>query len=96
MANQVLWDARPSGSAIIDVGEDLSNLADDGIAKSDEVTNGTALDTHADFMLYVDDWSGQPDAGGYRTTRGATPDVDRRRQGRRVHRRRAPGGRRRR
>ena len=65
MANKITWDARPTGSEILGTG-DLADWSDGAQSTvSSEVTNGTDLDTHADFMLYVDDWSDIPDAGAY-------------------------------
>lgn len=65
MASAVLWDARPTAQTIIATTGALKNLANAAIAVSDEVENGTALKTHADFMLYVHDFAAAPTAGGY-------------------------------
>ena len=66
MANKILWDALPTPAIIMAAaGGPLKNLADDGIAVSSEVTNGTALNTMGSFELYVHDFAAAPDAGAY-------------------------------
>lgn len=66
MANKLLWDARPSAVELIAAAGVLKNLANNGIAISPtDVANGTALNTHADFLLYLHDFAAAPTAGGY-------------------------------
>lgn len=65
MANKLLWDARPTAATIIATTGAIKNLANNGIAVSDEVENGTALNTHCDLMLYLHDFAAAPTAGGY-------------------------------
>lgn len=65
MANKILWDANPSAETLIAADGALKNLANDGIAVSSEVTNGTDLFTQATFELYAHDFAAAPDAGGY-------------------------------
>lgn len=65
MANKILWDARPTAATIIATDGSLKNLANDGICSSDEVENGTALNTQCDLMLYLHDFAAAPTAGGY-------------------------------
>jgi len=66
MANKILWDANPSADVIMAaVGGALRDLVDDGIAVSDEVTNGTDLNTMASLELYVHDFAAAPDSGAY-------------------------------
>lgn len=65
MANALLWDARPTAQTIIATTGALKNLANAAIAVSDEVENGTALKTHADFLLYIHDFAAAPSSGGY-------------------------------
>jgi len=65
MASALLWDARPTAATIIATTGALKNLANDANAISDEVTNGTALKTHMDLMLYLHDFAAAPTAGGY-------------------------------
>lgn len=65
MSKAILWDAKPSAETLIATDGALKNLADDAIAVSAEVTNGTALKTRATFELYVHDFAAAPDAGGY-------------------------------
>ena len=66
MANKILWDAKPTGTVIMAAsGGPLRALANDGIAVSDEVNNGTDLNDMAAFELYVHDFAAAPDSGGY-------------------------------
>jgi hypothetical protein len=66
MASALLWDARPTGEAVIASTGVLKNLANDGVAVAPaDVGNGTDLKTHADFLLYVHDFASAPSAGGY-------------------------------
>jgi hypothetical protein len=65
MPNKVLWDARPTGVALIATTGTLKNLANDGVAVSDHYENGTHLNTHADLLLYLHDFAAAPSAGGY-------------------------------
>lgn len=65
MANKVLWDARPTAATLIATTGTLKNLANAANAISDEHANGTNLNTHADFLLYVHDFAAAPTAGGY-------------------------------
>jgi len=66
MANKLQWDARPSASELIAAAGVLKNLANNGIAiTTTDVANGTALNTHADFLIYLHDFAAAPSAGGY-------------------------------
>ena len=66
MANKIQWDGKPTGTVIMAAaGGPLRNLANDGIAVSSEVTNGTDLNMRASFQLYVHDFAAAPDAGAY-------------------------------
>jgi hypothetical protein len=65
MANQVLWDARPTAVTLIDTDGAIKNLANYGLCASAEYTNGTSLYTDADFLLYLHDFAAAPTAGGY-------------------------------
>jgi hypothetical protein len=65
MANKILWDARPTAATLLDTTGALKNLANNGLAVSAEHANGTNLNTHADFLLYVHDFAAAPSAGGY-------------------------------
>lgn len=65
MANKILWDARPTAATLLDTTGALKNLANNGMAVSAEHANGTNLNTHSDFLLYVHDFAAAPSAGGY-------------------------------
>jgi len=66
MANKLLWDARPSAVELIAADGVLKNLANAATAISPtDVANGTALNTHADLLLYLHDFADAPSAGGY-------------------------------
>ena len=66
MANKLLWDARPNATEIIAAAGVLKNLANAATAISPtDVANGTNLNTHADFLLYLHDFAAAPTAGGY-------------------------------
>ena len=66
MANKVLWDARPSAVEIVAAAGVLKNLANAATAiTAADVANGTDLNTHADFLLYLHDFAAAPTAGGY-------------------------------
>jgi hypothetical protein len=64
MANEILWNALPSAETLIAADGALKNLANNGIAVSAEVTNGTDLDRWATFELYAHDFAAAPTAGG--------------------------------
>ena len=70
MANQLLWDARPTGAVVMAT----TSVAPAGLRDADaneiliaaaDVANGTALYTHADFLLYLHDFDAAPAAGSY-------------------------------
>jgi hypothetical protein len=61
MPSEQLWKAA-TGSTIIAADGALKNLANNGIAVSSEVTNGTSLKTHANFELYIHDYAAAPTA----------------------------------
>lgn len=63
MANEQLWNARPSAETLIATDGSLKNLADGAIAVTAADDNGTDLDTRADFELYLHDFAAAPDAG---------------------------------
>lgn len=65
MPSAILWDAKPSAETIIATDGAIKNLANDGIAVSAEVENGTGLKRFADFELYLHDFAAAPTAGGY-------------------------------
>jgi hypothetical protein len=66
MANKIIWDARPTASELIAATGVLKNLANAATAISPtDVANGTALNTYADFLLYLHDFAAAPTAGGY-------------------------------
>lgn len=66
MPSKIQWDARPSAVEVIAAAGVLKNLANAGIAISPtDVANGTNLNTHADFLLYLHDFAAAPTAGGY-------------------------------
>ena len=66
MPSKLIWDARPSAVELIAAAGVLKNLANAATAISPtDVANGTALNTHADFLLYLHDFAAAPSAGGY-------------------------------
>lgn len=66
MPSKLLWDARPSAVELIAAAGVLKNLANAATAISPtDVPNGTDLNTHADFLLYLHDFAAAPTAGGY-------------------------------
>ena len=66
MVSTLIWNARPSAEALIAASGVLKNLAAAGVAVcAADVSNGTELMTHADFLLYVHDFAAAPAAGGY-------------------------------
>jgi hypothetical protein len=66
MANKIQWDARPTASELIAAAGVLKNLANAGVAiTAADHANGTNLNTHADFLLYLHDFAAAPTAGGY-------------------------------
>lgn len=67
MANKILWDARPTGAALIGpaTSDALCALANNGNAISEEYANGTNLNTYGDFLLRINDFAAAPTAGGY-------------------------------
>lgn len=66
MPSKLLWDARPSAVELIAAAGVLKNLANAATAISPtDVANGTDLNTHADFLLYLHDFAAAPTAGGY-------------------------------
>ena len=70
MANKIQWDARPTAAtvmaadAVAPAGLRDADNAEVLIAAAD-VANGTALNTYADFLLYLHDFDAAPTAGGY-------------------------------
>lgn len=66
MTSKLQWDARPTATELIAATGVLKNLANAATAISPtDVANGTALNTHADFLLYLHDFAAAPTAGGY-------------------------------
>lgn len=70
MANKIIWDARPTAATVMA----STAVAPAGIRDADaneiliaaaDVANGTALNTYADFLLYLHDFDAAPTAGGY-------------------------------
>lgn len=70
MANKVLWDDRPTAATVMAT----TSVAPAGLRDADDdetliaaadVANGTALNTYADFLLYLHDFDAAPSAGGY-------------------------------
>jgi hypothetical protein len=64
MANKLQWDARPTAADVFATGAGLKNAAATAllIAAAD-VANGTALNTHADFLLMLNNFDDHPHAG---------------------------------
>ena len=70
MANKIQWDARPTGADVMAA----TAVAPAGLRDADnneiliaaaDVANGTALNTYADFLLYLLEFDAAPTAGGY-------------------------------
>jgi hypothetical protein len=66
MANKILWDSSPTPADVFATGAGLKNASGTAtlIAAAD-VANGTALNTHADFLLFLHDFDDTPHAGDY-------------------------------
>ena len=66
MANKLQWDARPTAADVFATGAGLKNAAVNAIlVAAADVANGTALNTHADFLLYLHNFDDHPHAGDY-------------------------------
>ena len=66
MSDKLQWDARPTGADVFATGAGLKNAAPDAVlVAAADVANGTALNTHADFLLYLHDFDDVPHAGDY-------------------------------
>jgi len=70
MANKIQWDARPTAATVMATDSvapaglrDADNL--ETLIAAADVANGTALNTVADFLLYLHDFDAAPTAGGY-------------------------------
>jgi len=73
MANAILWAARPTAEAVMAADDvapaGLRNATTAqmaaGLLGAEEITNGTGLFTHADFLLKLHDFDAAPTAGDY-------------------------------
>lgn len=67
MANTIIWNARPSAEAVAFAGLQNATMAAmaAGLISTTDVSNGTELYTHADFLLKLHDFDDVPHAGDF-------------------------------
>jgi hypothetical protein len=66
MANKMIWDSSPTPADVFATGAGLKNAsATAKLVAAADVANGTALNTHADFFLFLHDFDDTPHATDY-------------------------------